>query len=97
VNGLGRLVDLVAGFLEGFRGRSWDAAAEESIERDLALFRQLRSVSDADKQRLQPRIHAVQQTRLPLLRSRRAVEALINRAAVLLVVAAMVVPPWSSR
>jgi hypothetical protein len=84
---------LVVTFVEGFRGRSWDAAAERAVQADLAVFRELRSMSDADRERLEPRIAALLGTRTPLWRSQYAVRAVSTRAAIVLAVAAVVLPP----
>jgi hypothetical protein len=82
----------VVDFVEGFRGRSWDAAAEAWIQDELRAFRQLWA-SEPDQQLLEPRIDALMTSRRQLLRWQLAVRAVTNRLAGALFVAAVVVPP----
>ncbi len=93
---VGRLFESIKralkGLADGFRGTTWDDKADTAINNQLKAFGKLRSLSDADKRRLKPRIEALLRTQHPCLRSTAAVEEIANRITWLLGICAIAIP-----
>jgi hypothetical protein len=79
-------------FAVGFRGATWDHKADKEIRDDLKLFDKMRSLPDADKQRLKRRIEELLDSQRGFLRSAAAVEAIANRVTWVLCICAVAVP-----